>query len=160
MEELHFVYINANGRIGVHSIQSISYSENHIQGICKNTDRIKTFRKDRILKQYNSPEQAIQECASFLPESYSHLTKQSGPKKNTFDVCFTGFKKADKERLVDKANEQGLTVRTSVTQSLQMLCCGYNAGPSKVSAARMKGTIIIDEPGFIHFLETGEIPDE
>lgn len=29
MEELHFVYINANGRIGVHSIQSISYSENH-----------------------------------------------------------------------------------------------------------------------------------
>lgn len=30
MEELHFVYINANGRIGVHSIQSISYSENHI----------------------------------------------------------------------------------------------------------------------------------
>ncbi len=27
MEELHFVYINANGRIGVHSIQSISYSE-------------------------------------------------------------------------------------------------------------------------------------
>ena len=114
MEELHFVYINANGRIGVHSIQSISYSENHIQGICKNTDRIKTFRKDRILKQYDSPEQAIQECASFLPENYSHLTKQSGPKKNTFDVCFTGFKKADKERLVDKANEQGLTVRTSV----------------------------------------------
>lgn len=56
MEELHFVYINANGRIGVHSIQSISYSENHIQGICKNTDRIKTFRKDRILKQYDSPE--------------------------------------------------------------------------------------------------------
>ncbi|WP_106645466.1 hypothetical protein, partial [Escherichia coli] len=132
MEELHFVYINANGRIAVHSIQSISYSENHIQGICKNTDRIKTFRKDRILKQYDSPEQAIQECASFLPESYSHLTKQSGPKKNTFDVCFTGFKKADKERLVDKANEQGLTVRTSITQSLQMLCCGYNAGPSKV----------------------------
>ncbi len=40
MEELHFVYINANGRIGVHSIQSISYSENHIQGICKNTDRV------------------------------------------------------------------------------------------------------------------------
>ncbi len=56
MEELHFVYINANGRIAVHSIQSISYSENHIQGICKNTDRIKTFRKDRILKQYDSPE--------------------------------------------------------------------------------------------------------
>lgn len=81
MEELHFVYINANGRIGVHSVQSISYSENHIQGICKNTDRIKTFRKDRILKQYDSPEQAIQECASFLPENYSHLTKQSGPKK-------------------------------------------------------------------------------
>lgn len=30
MEELHFVYINANGRIAVHSIQSISYSENQV----------------------------------------------------------------------------------------------------------------------------------
>lgn len=30
MEELHFVYINANGRIGVYSIQSISYSENQV----------------------------------------------------------------------------------------------------------------------------------
>jgi BRCT domain type II-containing protein len=40
-----------------------------------------------------------------------------------------------------------------------MLCCGYNAGPSKVNAARMKGTIIIDEESFVHFIETGEIPD-
>lgn len=79
MEELHFVYINANGRIGVHSIQSISYSENHIQGICKNTDRIKTFRKDRILKQYDSPEQAIQECASFLPECHERCNSDPHP---------------------------------------------------------------------------------
>ncbi len=159
MEEMHFVYINANARIGVHSVSSISHSENHIQGICNKTHTIKTFRKDRILAQFDSAEQAIQSSASFLPEKYTHLVKMTKPRKLTFDVCFTGFKKADKERLVETALAHDLMVRSSVTQNLQMLCCGYNAGPSKVTAARMKGVIIIDEVDFTQFLETGEIPD-
>ena len=106
MEELHFVYINANGRIGVHSIQSISYSENHIQGICKNTDRIKTFRKARILKQYDSPEQAIQECASFLPESYSHLTS-SLVRKKIHSMCVSPDlrKQIKKDWLIRRMNK-------------------------------------------------------
>ena len=109
--------------------------------------------------QFAIADEAQQACQSFLPENYIHLTKATKPKTLTFDVCFTGFKKADKELLIEVAEAHSMTVRSSVTQNLQMLCCGYNAGPSKVNAARMKGTIIIDEESFVHFIETGEIPD-
>ncbi|WP_130831088.1 hypothetical protein [[Erwinia] mediterraneensis] len=160
MEEMHFVYINANARIGSYSISNVSHSDNYIQGICRSARSIRTFRKDRILQEFPSPDEAQQACQSFLPENYIHLTKVTKPRAPTFDVCFTGFKKADKERLIEVAESYSLTVRSSVTQNLQMLCCGYNAGPSKVNAARMKGTIIIDEASFVHFIETGEIPDE
>lgn len=159
MEEMHFVYINANACIGSHSISSVSHSDNHIQGICQSAHSIRTFRKDRILKECASAVEAQQACQFFLPENYIHLTKVTKPKSLSFDICFTGFKKADKERLIEVALAHSLTVRSSVTQNLQMLCCGYNAGPSKVTAARMKGTIIIDEEGFVRFIETGEIPD-
>lgn len=161
MEEMHFVYINGNARIGAHSLINISRSEHHIQGICTKSHSVKTYRLDRILKEYSSAEEAFSSCESFAPDGYSHLVKKSktSPKQQTFDICFTGFKKADKERLVAVACENELTVRDSVTKNLQILCCGYNAGPSKVNAARMKGTVIIDEPGFSHFIETGEIPD-
>ena len=160
MEEMHFVYINANARIGAHSISSVSHSEIHIQGICQSGNTIKTFRQDRILQQFPSALEAQQACASFHPENYKHLTNVTKPKALTFDVCFTGFKKADKERLAEVAEAHNMTVRSSVTQNLQMLCCGYNAGPSKVTAARMKGTVIVDEVGFSHFIKTGEIPDD
>ncbi|EAO4365570.1 hypothetical protein I5398_22500 [Citrobacter freundii] len=159
MEEMHFVYINANARIGAHSISNVSHSDSHIQGICQSAHSIRTFRKDRILQEFSSADEAQLSCQSFLPENYLHLTKVIKPKTLTFDVCFTGFKKSDKERLIEVAEANSLTVRSSVTQNLQMLCCGYNAGPSKVNAARMKGTIVIDEESFVHFIETGEIPD-
>lgn len=158
MEEMHFVYINASAQIAAHSINSVSRSENHIQGLCQSTGSIKTFRIDRVLEHFSSAHEAQQACSSFTPENYIHLTKVTKPRSPTFDVCFTGFKKADKERLTEVAQAHSLTVRNSVTQNLQMLCWGYNAGPSKVTAARMKGTIIIDEDGFVHFVKTGEIP--
>ncbi len=107
MEELHFVYINANGRIGVHSIQSISYSENHIQGICgKNTDRIKTFRKDRILKQYEYAEQAIQECASFLPKT-THISLSGLVRKKIHSMCVSPDlrKQIKKDWLIRRMNK-------------------------------------------------------
>lgn len=161
MEEMHFVYINGNGRIGAHSLINISRSKQHIQGICTQSHSVKTYRLDRILQEYGSADEANRSCDSFTPDIYAHLlTKsKSSLRKQTFDICFTGFKKADKERLIIIASENALTVRDSVTKNLQILCCGYNAGPSKVNAARMKGTIILDEPGFNHFIETGEIPD-
>lgn len=41
----------------------------------------------------------------------------------------------------------------------RILCCGYNAGPTKVTAARMKGVLILDEEQFLNMVSTGEVPD-
>lgn len=159
MEEMHFVYINARGQIKAHSLVQVSHSEEHIQGVCINTHRLKTYRKDRILKQAESESIATESVSAFSPENYPHVFTSSRPKEVTFDICFTGFKKADKERLIECATANGMTVRSSVTQNLQLLCCGYNAGPSKVTAARMKGVVILDEEQFADFVKTGEIPE-
>lgn len=43
MEEMHFVYINANARIAAHSLINISRSEHHIQGICTQSHSVKTY---------------------------------------------------------------------------------------------------------------------
>ena len=127
MEELHFVYINANGRIGVHSLYRASVIAKIIyQGICKNTDRIKPSEKTAFLNSTIRRTNHSGGARHFLPENYSHLTSLV---RKIHSMCFLpNLKKQIKKDLVDKANEQGLTVRTSVTQSLRMLCCGYNAG--------------------------------
>lgn len=95
MEEMHFVYINGNARIGAHLLINISRSEHHLQGICTKSNSVKTYRLDRILKEYGSAEEASSSCDTFNTNSYSHLVSKSKTslKKQTFDICFTGFKK-------------------------------------------------------------------
>lgn len=160
MEEMHFVYINAQGQISAQSICNVSRSAEHFQGICNVIKKLRTFRKDRVIKLVDSADAASTSLATIKESDYSHI-QLGKPKvqKVTFDVCFTGFKKADKDRLTESATANGMTVRSSVTQNLQLLCCGYNAGPTKVTAARMKGIVILDENQFENFVKTGEIPE-
>lgn len=96
MEEMHFIYINARGQIKAHSLVQVSHSEEHIQGICKHTHMLKTYRKDRILKQMDSAVAASNSVGAYSPENYSHLFTFSRPKEVTFDICLTGFKKQTK----------------------------------------------------------------
>lgn len=160
MEEMHFVYINAKGQVSAQSICNVSHSAEHVQGICNVIKQLRTFRKDRVIKLVETADAASTFLMTVKESDYSHI-QLSRPKaqKVTFDVCFTGFKKADKDRLIECANANGMTVRSSVTQNLQLLCCGYNAGPTKVTAARMKGVVILDENQFADFVKTGEIPE-
>ena len=86
MEELHFVYINANGRIGVHSIQSISYSENHIQGICKNTDRIKPSEKTAFLNNTIHKNKPFRNARHSSPKT-THISLSSQVRKKIHSMC-------------------------------------------------------------------------
>lgn len=155
--DMNFVYINAKKNINAFSISQVSESEEHFQGICHRTNQLKTFRKDRVIENCSSYDDALKIIDSLGLESFSHLFQKSKPK--LFEVCFTGFKKADKERLITLATESKMSVKSSVTQNLQVLCCGYNAGPTKVTDARMKGVLILNEEQFLHMLVTGEVPD-
>ncbi len=76
------------------------------------------------------------------------------------DVCFTGFAKVDKEFLTQLAENNSMFVRSSVTKHLDILCYGYNAGPTKLAKALEQGVFILNKGQFEEMIETGEVPEE
>ncbi|MCC7309439.1 MAG: hypothetical protein IT173_17895 [Acidobacteria bacterium] len=85
----------------------------------------------------------------------NELDKQSSRQRTRLpEVCFTGFNKSDKERLVELASTAGFVVKDVVTKELALLIAGENAGPSKLKKAEAQNCLITDESGFIAFLES------
>ena len=58
------------------------------------------------------------------------------------------------------AVEAGMQIRAGVTQNLDFLCGGYNAGPAKLEKSRHQGTTVLTESQFCSLIETGEVPDQ
>ena len=79
--------------------------------------------------------------------------------KDKHQICFTGFKPIEKDQLADTAMHAGMQVVKSVTKSLDFLCIGNNAGPSKIEKAKEQNVTILTENQFQVMLETGELPD-
>lgn len=73
-------------------------------------------------------------------------------------ICFTGFSKTAKNELIQLAKTKKLEVKSDVTNNLLYLCCGPNAGPSKMKKAKSNGTILISEDDF-RTLEAGKVID-
>lgn len=159
-----FIYMNQHGEITYRQAHSLTVTDNHIQAYCMNADAVRTFRKDRVL-EWLKPDADIDARLAY----HRSCHPDPEPRKKTDrvfkpahlpDVCFTGFNKDDKNRLTKVAKENGLVVRSSVTKSLDILCCGYNAGPKKLQEAREKDTMILNEKEFIALATTGEIFSE
>lgn len=158
MDTAVFLYCNAKGIVKHYHIADISQDEEYIQGICLDSGDLKTFRQDRVISHHSSPEEAEQ-AMNVMLESGELVPYVPKPRPwETFDVCFTGYTKAEKEELSIKAEAAGLTVRKDVTVHLNLLCCGPNAGPSKIKKSREKGILILSTSQFLEFIETGEIP--
>lgn len=85
-------------------------------------------------------------------------------KKKTTDnrdqICFTGFRPDEKERLWDIADNADMRVVQSVTKKLKFLCVGEDPGPVKLEKAKAQKVIIISEQQFLNMLKTGEIPND
>ncbi|GIU13070.1 BRCT domain-containing protein [Shewanella sp. MBTL60-007] len=75
-----------------------------------------------------------------------------------FEICFTGFTAGERNELETIGESIGLSVKKSVTKNLHILCVGENAGPSKVDKAREAGSVVINKSQFVHFADTGELP--
>jgi NAD-dependent DNA ligase len=155
---LNFIYQNATGNITARKISNISETDIHIQGVCHNLNELRTFRKDRILE-------VLGDEAELKQRLIYHLQANPAPKPSregfyAHDVCFTGFKSTDKNRLITLANENDIAVRKSVTLGLNFLVCGYNAGPKKIEKARSQNVIALSEKEFTQLIETGEIPEQ
>lgn len=175
MERLYFVYINAKGVIAAYELANVKYNGDYIQGYCPTEGAFRTFRKDRFIKFLDSFEDAIEYLNKVVPtldinknewvktksrHHYDSFNLKKPDFNDTFEVCFTGFKKTDKDRLKDSAISAGMIVRSDVTANLHILCCGYNAGPKKMEIATLKGTMVLTENEFLDFLNSGVIPDK
>lgn len=175
MERLYFVYINAKGVIAAYELANVKYNGDYIQGYCPTEGAFRTFKKDRFIKFLDSFEDAIEYLNKVVPtldinknewvktksrHHYDSFNLNKPDFNDTFEVCFTGFKKTDKDRLKDSAISSGMIVRSDVTANLHILCCGYNAGPKKMEIATLKGTMVLTENEFLDFLNSGVIPDK
>ena len=167
--ELICIYVNTKGQAGVQHLVEIQKKDAntnefyYYNGWSELQDKVKTLRSDRILQRFDSVEQAETALSTMdIPlsthrEYYEPQYHISRP--DAFDICFTGFKKADKEELVKLAKDNDINVCQNVTLHLNMLCYGYNAGPVKLKKAMAKGVFIVNRDQFESFLETGEIPE-
>ncbi len=152
-----FIYQDARGNITAREISDISETELYLQGYCHLANDLRTFRKDRILELLSSGDDIELKLKHHI--STNPLPKAHPRSHHLLDVCFTGFKSEDKNRLKKMAESSGMVVRSSVTRSLNFLCYGYNAGPKKIEKARAQNVIALSEEQFIQLLETGEVPE-
>lgn len=156
---LNFVYVNTKNEVKAQSITNISQNDEYLQGesLLPDEDRkLKTFRKDRVVKYTDSIDESEKYIVDGLDTGEFYISK---PKSESFDVHFTGFLKADKEKLTELATNAGMIVRKSVTVNLKLLCYGYNASQMKMDKARGMGIIILNEEQFCNFLLTGDFTD-
>ncbi|WPP47727.1 BRCT domain-containing protein [Pseudomonas sp. AN-1] len=154
MQPLRFVYRDAQGNVREWTLTRWHEHATHIQGRSEHDTTPRTFRKDRVQEYLAGAEQLQGELAPPAPLPSPRAATDDRPQ-----ILFTGFKQADRSRLEQLAAEQGLRVVKTATAQLAYLCGGYNAGPTKVLAAREKGAFILSEEQLLHLFETGEIPE-
>ncbi|EKO3973975.1 hypothetical protein FNO25_001962 [Vibrio fluvialis] len=158
-------YVNSSG---VGSVQHLTNAKlddedhpHYVQGFCVQANHPKTLRYDRVVQVFDSFDDAK---STFGDENYKLPQYNKAPSNRysspeTMDVCFTGFSKADKDSLTQLAENNSMFVRSSVTKHLDILCYGYNAGPTKLTKALEQGVFILNKEQFEVMVETGEVPE-
>lgn len=182
MSIIYFVYVTTKNKVAAYSLSQALEVGRYIQGICTTSGAYKTFRTDRMIgfckniedaeeyadkvREYLASEPCAKELPLFVMERKKHKRYETPGMYQPLDfsgkleICFTGFKKADKDRLCQLASDSGMIVRKDVTVNLHFLCGGYNAGPKKLEVARNRGTMILRENQLLALIETGELPDD
>lgn len=149
MELLSFRYRDGSGQERDWTLKRWKESGKYLTGFSTHDDKYRTFRKDRVLEFLDGSDSVLLQPFIDPPPPISAKP----------DVLFTGFLKARRAELEAIAADAGMRVRKTVTRDLVFLCCGPNAGPTKVEGAREKGAFIMFEESFLEMLETGELAD-
>ncbi|MGL6543382.1 BRCT domain-containing protein [Aeromonas caviae] len=128
-----------------------------------------SLRIDRVIDVFDTheeAEQAFEQAEALYADRIQQIKSDPGyhgrklpPKDYSFKVCFTGFTKADKAGLTELAESAGMKVVTGVSASLDFLCCGDNAGWSKMKKANELGVPLVRDVQIRLLVETGELPE-
>ncbi len=169
---MNFVYINAQQEIKPHSVTDLIDTGDYIKAFSEDKGRVITFRKDRIIQEFDTFEQA-EEFAKNIPEEtalvfkekvkfqYKKIRQERKPLPLTF--CFTGFKKAQKEQLKQLAEEHELRTVQGMSSVVNFLVVCENSktvGPTKLAKAKEHNIQVIFEDEFYYMLETGIVPEK
>lgn len=160
--KIEFLYENANGDIKWRTVRVISVDNRYLQAHCHDSHEERTFRLDRIIGDITIKGEKVplmKWLAAYGIYSISGSHSNNSHSKIMPEICFTGFKSADKTRLELLALENGFTIRTSIAKNLDFLVYGSNAGPSKMNQAFERGIPCLTEDEFLEMLETGEVPE-
>ncbi len=153
--EIIIQYINAKGTANTFEGKLVAEFGDYFR--LYTGDSPKTFRKDRVKRWLRGAEL----LDDINAHHHSDPTARDINKSHLPEICFTGFSKADKARLEKDAKAAGFyPTKRSITVKLLALCCGENAGPSKLNKAKEQGCLVLDENQFYKLIETGEIPEE
>lgn len=151
---MEFVYRNAKGDVSTHRLKDgWAESGKYLQGFCLVDGGFRTFLKHRVLEYLAGSSERLSDPH---PPAPPPPTKS---KEARAEILFTGFPSAQRAALEEVAGRSGMKVVKTVTNGLTYLCCGPNAGPTKVSSARERGLYILSDASFQALLETGELPD-
>ena len=83
------------------------------------------------------------------------LKKKKEPRT---EICFTGYNPTEKEKLIQIATVKGFHISKSITVNLNFLCCGSNAGETKIKTALEQNVILLSTEEFLNLIDTGEMP--
>lgn len=152
--ELRFIYCTARGEVTERRVSNAKSNENYVTGYCHLRKSPKTFSIHRITdKNQNFSGTLLEEAIRNLPP-----IEQKSNNPNGAAICFTGYKKNDKNTLKELADEKGFYVTSGVIQHLDFLSCGPTAGPSKIKKAKELEVTILNEVQTRLLFETGEVP--
>lgn len=127
-----------------------------------------SLRTDRVLDVFATQAEAaaaFEQADTLYADRILQIKSAPGyhgrkiPHDYSFKVCFTGFSKADKAELTGLAETAGMKVVTGVSASLDFLCCGDNAGWSKMKKANEIGVPLVRHEQIRLLVETGELPE-
>lgn len=153
MQPLRFIYQDAEGKVREWCLPRWSENTRYIQGRAEHENFPRTFRKDRVQQYLVGDDQLLLDAAPPAPEPAPKAPADTRPQ-----ILFTGFKAEDRARLEQQSAAHGFRVMKNAGKALAVLCIGYNAGPTKVEAAREAGAFIVTEAQLDHLLQTGEVP--
>lgn len=156
MQSLEFVYTNAAGETKRRMLEVWSEEGHYLVGHdVMGNGPVRTFRKDRISEYLNGCEALLSTPFAGPPPK----VERTAPEQLKLQILFTGFAAKARADLEEASAGAGLKVVKTVTQQLIFLCAGPNAGPSKVSKARMQGVYIVSDADLPALLESGVLPD-
>ena len=156
------VYKNRFDEVKPYEVEILISHGDTLEVLDINAAKDKTFLKDNILGEYSSfveaERQSIRKQKHYKIRTPVKMGANMGNPSSKAELCFTGFRKAEKIELISLAENKGFFIRSDVSGGLTALICGENPGPSKMKRAVNNGAAIVKgKTAFLRFLETGEI---